>query len=413
MHFSLAALFLALPAIVNAIPSHKYDARFAALTVKHAQVAQRMANPLAGRMELGSRQSSCTTQCSSTADKNGITTYNACSSTDPVCICDALESLSATCLTCVLPAAGLSASQFSEICGNGATTTQCNSQCSDATDTAANQAADLCTTSSIEDPCVCSALNKMTSACLNCLLQISGISNTQFSQACAAGGSAGGSSGSPVGSQPTGGSTSCTVTACTSVSDQSGISQGADCSSTDVGCQCASLGKLSNTCLSCVLSSSGLTNQEYQAQCAASGSATATATTTTTAAPFQPTSSSSGGFSSPSCNSSCASSADQAAISRGNVCSSTDVLCACTAFNSMDSACLTCILSSNGLTQNDLTSQCAAASSQASVSSTAKPTGSNLPNTQNPTSGALAGFSIGIEGILGAVSIALGAMIFV
>ncbi|KZO95297.1 hypothetical protein CALVIDRAFT_538436 [Calocera viscosa TUFC12733] len=416
MRFSFAALLFVLPAIVSAVPSLSYSTRSEGLTVRHARLAQRFANPLAERAELSGRQTSCATQCSSTTDSSAVTAYNNCAATDAVCICNALEGMSSSCLACVLPAIGLSTSEFNQVCGSGSTTNQCDSQCSSASDQAANQAAGECSTSSLGDPCVCSALNEMSTTCRTCLLQASGITSSQFSQACAASGTTG------IGSQPTGASGFTCATSCTSSSDQSALNAGAACAETDTTCQCNALAKLSSGCLTCELSVSGLSQQEYQAACAASpsslsftGAGGSSPTSTSAASSSSPTGSSSSGngFTVASCSTSCSSSADQTAINQGNACSATNVACACNAFNAMDSTCRSCILTANGLTQTDLNSQCVSASSQGSASSTASPGSSSLPNGQNPTSGVLVGFSIGLKGVMGVAAVALGAVIFV
>ncbi|KZT59002.1 hypothetical protein CALCODRAFT_516416 [Calocera cornea HHB12733] len=415
MRFSIAALLFALPAIVSAVPSHSYDARFAALTVKHARVAQRMANPLAERTELSVRQTACTTQCSSSTDSSAVTAYNKCGDNDVVCICNALESMSSACLACVLPAIGLTASELNTACGSGSTTTQCDSQCSSSGDVAANTAAGECTTSSLSDPCVCAALGEMSTTCRSCLLQASGITSSQYTQECAASGT---NSSTAVGSTPTGTSSSC-ATSCSSASDQSALNTGAQCAETDTTCQCNALAQLSSGCLTCELNAVGLTQSQYQAACSggAGGSPSYSfvgGTPTSSASSSSPTSGSgANGFTVASCNPSCSSTADQTAITQGNACSATDVSCACTAFAAMDSTCRSCILSANGLSQTDLNSQCAAASSQSSASSTAGPGASTLPNSQQPTSGVVAGFSIGLKEVMGVAAVALGAVIFV
>ncbi|KZT60067.1 hypothetical protein CALCODRAFT_492832 [Calocera cornea HHB12733] len=103
----------------------------------------------------------------------------------------------------------------------------CQTACVSASDTSGITTIASCPTdpASANTACVCSAAATLSSACLDCFLGLDNISESEFSQACAAGG-AGGSGGSTTptstASTPSGSASPYCTSVCTSASDQAG-----------------------------------------------------------------------------------------------------------------------------------------------------------------------------------------------
>jgi len=130
--------------------------------------------------------SGCGDSCNAPSDVTATAAGSACQSGDTTCICDYLEDLSPVCLTCILAGANVTVAGYDTLCpSNGhSTTSDCDTQCGSASDQAANTALAGCPVASVNSPCVCEALSKMSELCLECLLVASNVTVSSYDESC-------------------------------------------------------------------------------------------------------------------------------------------------------------------------------------------------------------------------------------
>ncbi|KZO97055.1 hypothetical protein CALVIDRAFT_91296 [Calocera viscosa TUFC12733] len=206
MRFALSLSLLVLPLLAAASPPAVYGA--ASRSLRRAAFP----NPL-----LSPRQAACTSQCSSASDTAAIENLANCVSSNLPCVCAAIESVSSTCLDCVLSAEGLTASELAAACGgtagtggaatsvaggtssasasptgtaSGGSTDGCDTECASASDQTGLNTLTAC--AGTDTACICTASYTLSTTCLDCTLSLADVTPTEWAQSC---GSASGASG--------------------------------------------------------------------------------------------------------------------------------------------------------------------------------------------------------------------------
>jgi len=184
---------------------------------------------------------------------------------------------------------------------------------------------------------------------------------------------------------------------CTSASDQAALQAIEACDPTNLACFCAGWNQLGQdpSCAPCLqeIDVTGYLAQE----CASGNLPTGVASATGTASAAGATET--GNTDIAQCESSCTSSSDQAALAQiqTTTCAQ-DAACVCTTLESLSSGCMTCILTTEYLTVDDLHSECdpiLSVSASSGGAATGGPTQSSGASAggSSPTSAAPAGGS--------------------